>query len=72
MESYAKIPHMEFIEVGFGSDVERAREVFGSQEVVGLSLRKLRCSRLQADGFQDSRASIQPQFSETIHCGISG
>ncbi len=29
LDGYAKVKHLEFIEIGFGSDVRRTREVFG-------------------------------------------
>jgi methanogenic corrinoid protein MtbC1/uroporphyrinogen-III decarboxylase len=31
LEGYAKIRHLAFVEIGFGSDVRRAREVFGPE-----------------------------------------
>ncbi|MBL7212467.1 MAG: dihydropteroate synthase [Desulfobacteraceae bacterium] len=34
LEGYAKVRHLEFVEVGFGSDVKRTREVFGPQVAV--------------------------------------
>ncbi|NIR17941.1 MAG: hypothetical protein GWN86_30190, partial [Desulfobacterales bacterium] len=34
LDGYAKIRHLEFIEIGFGSDVRRAREVFGPHVAV--------------------------------------
>lgn len=34
LEGYAKVRHLEFVEVGFGSDIKRTREVFGPQVAV--------------------------------------
>jgi len=34
MEGYAKVRHLEFVEVGFGSDIKRTREVFGPRVAV--------------------------------------
>ena len=34
LDGYAKIRHLEFVEMGFGSDVRRAREVFGPRVAV--------------------------------------
>ena len=34
LDGYAKVRHLEFIEIGFGSDVKRTREVFGPEVAV--------------------------------------
>jgi methanogenic corrinoid protein MtbC1/uroporphyrinogen-III decarboxylase len=34
MEGYAKVRHLGFVEVGFGSDIKRTREVFGPRVAV--------------------------------------
>jgi methanogenic corrinoid protein MtbC1 len=38
MDGYAKVHHLEFIEIGFGSDVKRTREVFGPQVAVNARI----------------------------------
>ncbi len=38
LEGYAKIRHLEFIEIGFGSDVRRTREVFGPDVAVNARI----------------------------------
>ena len=38
MEGYAKVHHLEFIEIGFGSDVKRTREVFGPHVAVNARI----------------------------------
>ncbi len=38
MDGYAKVRHLEFIEIGFGSDVKRTREVFGPQVAVNARI----------------------------------
>ena len=34
LDGYAKVRHLEFVEIGFGSDVKRTREVFGPEVAV--------------------------------------
>ncbi len=34
LDGYAKVRHLEFIEIGFGSDVKKTREVFGPEVAV--------------------------------------
>jgi methanogenic corrinoid protein MtbC1/uroporphyrinogen-III decarboxylase len=34
LDGYAKVRHLEFIEIGFGSDVKRTRDVFGPEVAV--------------------------------------
>lgn len=38
MDGYAKVHHLEFIEIGFGSDVKRTREVFGPNVAVNARI----------------------------------
>ena len=38
MDGYAKVHHLEFIEIGFGSDVKRTREVFGPDVAVNARI----------------------------------
>ena len=38
MEGYAKVHYLEFIEIGFGSDVKRTREVFGPHVAVNARI----------------------------------
>jgi len=38
LDGYAKIHHLEFIEIGFGSDVKRTREVFGPDVAVNARI----------------------------------
>lgn len=38
LDGYAKIPHLEFIEIGFGSDVKRTRRVFGPDVAVNARI----------------------------------
>ncbi len=38
LEGYAKVRHLEFIEIGFGSDVKRTREVFGPHVAVNARI----------------------------------
>jgi methanogenic corrinoid protein MtbC1/uroporphyrinogen-III decarboxylase len=38
LKGYAKIRHLEFIEIGFGSDVRRTREVFGPEVAVNARI----------------------------------
>ncbi|MFH1480140.1 MAG: dihydropteroate synthase, partial [Pseudomonadota bacterium] len=38
MEGYARVRNLEFIEIGFGSDVQRTREVFGPQVAVNARI----------------------------------
>lgn len=38
LEGYAKVRHLEFIEIGFGSDVKRTREVFGPDVAVNARI----------------------------------
>jgi uroporphyrinogen-III decarboxylase len=38
LDGYAKIHHLEFIEIGFGSDVRRTREVFGPDVAVNARI----------------------------------
>ncbi len=38
LEGYAKVRHLEFVEIGFGSDVKRAREVFGPDVFVNARI----------------------------------
>ncbi len=38
LDGYAKIRHLEFIEIGFGSDVRRTREVFGPKVAVNARI----------------------------------
>jgi methanogenic corrinoid protein MtbC1/uroporphyrinogen-III decarboxylase len=38
LEGYAKVRHLEFVEIGFGSDVKRTREVFGPQVAVNARI----------------------------------
>lgn len=38
LEGYAKVRHLEFIEIGFGSDVKRTREVFGPRVAVNARI----------------------------------
>jgi methylmalonyl-CoA mutase cobalamin-binding domain/chain len=38
LDGYAKIRHLEFVEIGFGSDVRRAREVFGPHVAVNARI----------------------------------
>jgi methanogenic corrinoid protein MtbC1/uroporphyrinogen-III decarboxylase len=38
LDGYAKIRHLEFIEIGFGSDVRRTREVFGPEVAVNARI----------------------------------
>ncbi|MBW1780142.1 MAG: dihydropteroate synthase [Deltaproteobacteria bacterium] len=39
LDGYAKVHHLEFIEIGFGSDVKQTREVFGPQVAVNARIR---------------------------------
>ncbi|MCG6880389.1 MAG: dihydropteroate synthase [Deltaproteobacteria bacterium] len=38
LEGYAKVRHLEFIEIGFGSDVKRTRDVFGPDVAVNARI----------------------------------
>ena len=38
LEGYAKVHHLDFIEIGFGSDVKRARQVFGPKVAVNARI----------------------------------
>ena len=38
LEGYAKVRHVEFVEIGFGSDVRRTREVFGPDVAVNARI----------------------------------
>jgi len=38
LDGYAKVHHLEFIEIGFGSDVKRTREVFGPHVAVNARI----------------------------------
>jgi methanogenic corrinoid protein MtbC1/uroporphyrinogen-III decarboxylase len=38
LEGYAKVHHLEFIEIGFGSDVKKTREVFGPDVAVNARI----------------------------------
>jgi len=38
LDGYAKVHHLEFIEIGFGSDVRRTREVFGPRVAVNARI----------------------------------
>jgi methanogenic corrinoid protein MtbC1/uroporphyrinogen-III decarboxylase len=38
MDGYAKVRHLKFIEIGFGSDVRRARQVFGPDVAVNARI----------------------------------
>jgi len=38
LDGYAKVRHLEFIEIGFGSDVKRTREVFGPDVAVNARI----------------------------------
>lgn len=38
LDGYAKVHHLEFIEIGFGSDVKRTREVFGPDVAVNARI----------------------------------
>ncbi|MDQ1336143.1 MAG: 5-methyltetrahydrofolate--homocysteine methyltransferase [Thermodesulfobacteriota bacterium] len=38
LDGYAKVRHLEFIEIGFGSDVKHTREVFGPQVAVNARI----------------------------------
>jgi len=38
LDGYAKVHHLEFIEIGFGSDVRRTREVFGPDVAVNARI----------------------------------
>ena len=38
LDGYAKVHHLEFIEIGFGSDVKRTREVFGPKVAVNARI----------------------------------
>jgi len=38
LDGYAKVHHLEFIEIGFGSDVKRTREVFGPEVAVNARI----------------------------------
>ena len=38
MDGYAKVHHLEFVEIGFGSDVKRTREVFGPDVAVNARI----------------------------------
>ncbi len=38
MEGYAKVRHLEFLEVGFGSDVRKTRQVFGPDVAVNARI----------------------------------
>ena len=38
MDGYAKVRHLEFVEIGFGSDVKRTREVFGPDVAVNARI----------------------------------
>ncbi|MCP4666832.1 MAG: dihydropteroate synthase, partial [Deltaproteobacteria bacterium] len=38
LEGYAKVHHVEFIEIGFGSDVKKTREVFGPEVAVNARI----------------------------------
>ncbi len=38
LEGYAKVKNLKFIEIGFGSDVKRTREVFGPQVAVNARI----------------------------------
>lgn len=38
LDGYAKIHHLEFVEIGFGSDVRRTREVFGPDVAVNARI----------------------------------
>ena len=38
LDGYSKVHHLEFIEIGFGSDVKRTREVFGPKVAVNARI----------------------------------
>jgi methanogenic corrinoid protein MtbC1/uroporphyrinogen-III decarboxylase len=38
LEAYAKVHHLDFIEIGFGSDVKKTREVFGTNVAVNARI----------------------------------
>ena len=38
LDGYAKVHHLEFVEIGFGSDVKRTREVFGPRVAVNARI----------------------------------
>ncbi|MBW1734775.1 MAG: dihydropteroate synthase [Deltaproteobacteria bacterium] len=38
LEGYAKVRHLKFIEIGFGSDVKRTRQVFGPEVAVNARI----------------------------------
>jgi len=38
LDGYARVHHLEFIEIGFGSDVKRTREVFGPKVAVNARI----------------------------------
>ena len=38
LDGYAKVRHLEFVEIGFGSDVKRTREVFGPDVAVNARI----------------------------------
>ncbi len=38
LDGYAKVRHLEFIEIGFGSDVKRTRQVFGPKVAVNARI----------------------------------
>ncbi len=38
MDGYAKVHHLEFVEIGFGSDVKRTRKVFGPDVAVNARI----------------------------------
>ena len=38
LEGYAKVHHLEFVEIGFGSDVKKARQVFGPRVAINARI----------------------------------
>ena len=38
LEGYAKVHHLAFVEIGFGSDVKKARQVFGPQVAINARI----------------------------------
>ena len=50
LDGYAKVHHLEFIEIGFGSDVKRTREVFGPHVAVNARISPVLMKKRQIGG----------------------
>jgi len=62
LDGYAKVRHLEFIEVGFGSDVKRTRQVFGPNVAVNARINPV----LMKNGSPDE---ISAEVRRLIDCG---